>query len=238
MKYVLACLSHGEPESPYQRRTFASAAKRLRPVPTVVAMYHDGPGVASAELPFPKTYATGNPLGFCRATAALWTMALRDADTFGCDHVFWLEHDFVFLRDVNVDLMAAVLKPNPDIGPLAQVQLMRQPVNARERAAGGLYESRPGEYRRRRLRAQENPVGARDEPYLTHRSYFTTNPSLMSVAFMAAWPFPVGPSRLPYDIECEGRYGIDLVHGGYQFAVMGDGEPWVEHIGVRDGEGY
>lgn len=240
MKYVLACLSHGYPDSTYQERTLASFVKHVTPLPTVTVFHHDGPGVASVgNPPGPKTHNVGgDQLGFCRATAALWDEALIAAKAYECDHVFWLEHDFVFRRDVKLELLAAVLAPRPDIGKLAQVSLMRNAVNLTERAAGGLYESRLGEYRPRRLRAQENPVGAQDEPYLTHGSYFTTNPSLMTVRFMAEHPFAAGASRLPQDIECEGRYGLELIRSGWEFAVMGGGEPWVEHIGVRTGEGY
>ena len=221
MRYVLAVLSHGEPDSPHVERTLRSFRANVTPDASSVIRFHDT-----------------DRLGFCRATASLWGLAVEEAVAVDADHVFWLEHDFVFRRPVELELLAAILKPNPDIGPVAQVSLMRNAVNAVERAAGGLFESRPGEYRPRRLRAQENPVHGQDEPFLTHSSYFTTNPSLMTVRFMVEHPFAAGASRQPYDIECEGRYGQDLIRDGYQFAVMGHGEPWVEHIGVRTGEGY
>jgi hypothetical protein len=44
----------------------------------------------------------------------------------------------------------------------------------------------------------------------------------------------------PADVaaECEGRFGFELVERGYEFGYWGNGERWVDHIGVRTGKGY
>lgn len=156
--------------------------------------------------------------GFCAATAALWEWATEP----GADYVFWLEHDFVFTRPVDLEPLASLLNIDRR---LAQVSLCRGPANAIESAAGGLVESRPGEFEPRdtadRLR------------WLQHRSYFTTNPSLMRRDFMVENPFV--DDREP---NCEGRYGVDLVSRGFSFGLWGAGEPWCDHIGIRNGLGY
>jgi hypothetical protein len=103
--------------------------------------------------------------------------------------------------------------------------LVRDAVNADERRAGGLIKSRPGQFQ-----PQEG-----SHPWLRHRSYFTTNPSLMRTSFMRDDPFL--DDGEPY---CEGRYGIHLLTRGYTFGAWGSGEEWVAHMGVRDrtGKGY
>ena len=227
MRYVLAVLSHGEPTSPYAERTLDSFNARVTPTPVVTVFHHDGPGAAYIGVESPWLYESGpaRHLGFCGATRALWQKALAAAADHAATHVFWLEHDFVFTRDVHIDAMADLLDRYVR---LAQVQLMRDAVNATERKAGGLFESRRADYTLHRGRHR----------WLEHGAYFTTNPSLMRVAFMHEFPFGDDRRRLPYDIECEGKYGVMLVEHGWRFAVMGDGTPWVKHIGQRTGIGY
>lgn len=157
-------------------------------------------------------YGKQYPIGFCRSTKASWECASRAVE----DHVFWLEHDFEFLRPVDLRELASILDRLPHY---AQMALMRDAVNSDEIAAGGLYELRRDEY---------TPL----DHWLSHRSYLTTNPSLMRTDFLRENPWP------GYDSECEGRFGIDLVAAGYQFGAWGSGEPWVRHIGERTGHGY
>lgn len=161
--------------------------------------------------------------GFCHQTRTLWADAIRVAGEMDAEYVFWLEHDFHVTRPVDLRQLAAVLDADHGI---AQMALVRNAVNATELAAGGLVASRPGEF-------------TDEGGWLSHRSYFTTNPSLMRTAFMAEHPFgTAGGKRLPQDIRCEGEYGIALREAGFRFGVWGGGEEWVRHVGHRDGRGY
>jgi hypothetical protein len=185
----------------------------VSPEPSLVLAFHDGAGYA--YMPFGgqfRVVAGASQRGFCGATRELWAGAAAG----WCDYVFYLEHDFEFLRPVDLTQLAVVLDANP---ALAQMALMRDAVNAEEKAAGGLYESRPGQYAKR-------------DGWLEHSAYLTTNPSLMSAEFMRRNPWPDYPDR------CEGRFGIDLLDAGYRFGAWGTGEPWVRHIGERTGFGY
>jgi hypothetical protein len=231
--YTLAVLTHGR--SGTLDQTLASFYDKVRPAPARVLLHADGPWMSaptSGRTFFVQT--TGSPQGFCKATGSLWKWIVADAlarEPDAPEFVFWLEHDFVFLRPVDLSELADVLD---DDARLAQMQLMRTPVSPEEIAAGGLYQMRQADYTKRLwepLTAEYDPD--RFRPWLEHRSYFTTNPSLLRTSFMAEnrWP----DDGLP---ECEGRYGIDLVQRGFTYGVWGSGEPWVEHVGVRDGFGY
>ena len=174
---------------------------------------------------------TAEQQGFCTVTYRAW----REAVLPGPDHVVWLEHDFVLNRSVDWRQMAQVLDAHPS---LAQMQLMRNAVNEQELAAGGLFESRPGQYTRQVDYADDLDAGDQagpEIPWLSHKAYFSTNPSLMRRDWMAANPWP-DPELVPE--RCEGIYGFDLVQDGWHFGVWGTGEPWTEHVGVRDGHGY
>lgn len=156
-------------------------------------------------------------LGFCATVADAWEIAAAP----GPPWVFWTEDDFQYLRSFHLADLANVLAHEPD---LAQMGLMRHPVNERERAAGGLYEMNRDRYALR---------GAGSLTWLRSRTNFSTTSSLLRRSFMVECPWP------EYDSECEGRYSIDLLARGYEFAVWGDGNPWIVHRGdVRVGSGY
>ena len=232
-RYRAACLTHGD-DTETLTETLASFEEFVTPHPLDWIIAQDGPGYWT--VPERWTGYAGQPwvgqVGFCEATRRLWEMASKSRElNYGergqaffipdpPEFIFWLEHDFRFTRPLDLEPLAECLMADPS---LAQMALMRGPVNEQEIAAGGLFESRAGEY---------ELDGLRGLPFLRHRSYFTTNPSLMRTAFMREEPWPV------YDDQCEGRFGIDLVDHGYSFGVWGDGEPWVEHIGTRSGVGY
>lgn len=165
--------------------------------------------------------------GFCAATRRAWALAAQGP---GPLHVFYLEHDFLLTRGVHLADLAVALDMNPR---LAQMALMRNAVNEQEKAAGGLFESRRDEYQEKlaAFPVPDHPRGPL-QGWLEHRSYLTTNPSLMRRSFMQEHSWPA------YDSECEGRFGIDLVQAGYSFGVWGVGEPWCAHAGVRSGYGY
>lgn len=236
MNYRLAVLTHGDAR--LVAGALTSFAEHVTPGPRSVVIHADGftrrgpnplgvlGSLDSGDVDV-HTSITERQHGFCGATATLWQQAIHQPEA---DYVFWLEHDFRFRRPVDLTQMAAVLRENPD---LAQMALLRQAVNDAEKAAGGLVESRPGEFK-----AEHSIVSAPAEGFtwgvdwLSHRSFFTTNPSLMRSGFMATHPFEGGQA------ECEGLYGLALLDLGYRFGFWGSGEEWVEHVGVRDGFGY
>lgn len=230
MRYRLIVLTHGENDCLLD--AVQSFHEHVTPHPVDAYLHRDGDASRWNEVTSPWPWFHGHDLparGFCHATRQAWQFAQSPGDH---DYVFWLEHDFVFTRDVNLAEMAHVLDGDR---MLAQMALMRNAVNDVERSAGGLFESRQGEYVERH---HEIDTLRDDSPWtdyrswLEHRSYFTTNPSLMRRDFMQANPFP------SIEKECEGLYGLGLVEQGYHFGVWGNGEPWVRHIGARTGFGY
>lgn len=229
MRYRLVLLTHGD--APHLDRVVESFAEHITPSPADCVCVIDGPGRLPPVEPLGiwRCFNHGQRLGFCAATAYAWTVGAanwnpRDPDDV--DYVFHLEHDFILTRGLYLPDLAVVLDANPK---LAQMSLMRQPVSADERLAGGVLASRPGEFIKGR---QVEGRFGEPFPWLEHTSYMTTNPSLMRRQFMVENPWPDYPS------ECEGRFGIDLVERGYTFGVWGGGDQWVEHVGVRDGIGY
>ena len=247
MRYALAMLSHGKSET--SRPCLESFLRHVTPKPSVAIALHDGDGEAYRPIEIVtervhdgwlahgwKVAINTQPEGFCRATGSLWRLAVARAAEEECDRVFWLEHDFVFTRPLDLRPLSHVLGANPQ---LAQMALMRGPVNKQEVAAGGLVESRGGvdggTYVSKVSTWGIGTPGSPREMYdwLEHSAYFTTNPSLMRIGFMRDLPWP-----LQYERECEGRYGLDLVEKGFTFGVWGEGDPWVDHIGHRDGKGF
>lgn len=227
------------------------------PAPTDVLVVVDGPEFGyvteALECRFGGAQITIHTSprqeGFCAATRRAWALAAAGP---GPQHVAWLEHDFELTRDVPWVDLAAVLDANPQ---LSQMALMRQAVNAAEKAAGGLFESRPGEYEPRIARCStcngsgdwgtDDPEGyepegcpgcggdGAGETWHEHSAYvMTTNPSLMRRSFMQAHPWP------DYAFNCEGLFGLDLAAAGFSAGVYGDGSPWCSHVGVRSGVGY
>lgn len=224
MNYRLAVLTHGA--GPYLTRALASFRTHVQPLPADAVLYADGMDainharaaiVGYDEWPW-SMGGMPEPEGFCEGTRALWREAAKmspESLLLEPRFVFWLEHDFTFDRGVNLNRLAEVLDAHPD---LAQMSLMRQAVSQEEIEAGGLYESRADEFDDR-------------GDWLEHRSYFTTNPSLIPTPLMLERMPPPGP-------ECEGRFGIELVEDGLSFGVWGDGSPWVRHFGIRTGFDY
>lgn len=180
-------------------------------------------------------------LGFGGAIQAGWhylSDALRVAALEGVpmpfDYVFHLEEDWLFREPIDVRWLAAMLggAATPKRSPLpvlAQAALKRGPVNAAERRAGGLVEAWPREYADSGLLTPE----AGSVPYLTHRLFFTTNPSLYRASLMLlGWP-DGERSEQAFTQRC-------LDHG-YSFGYYGarDHPPTVEHTGLaRTGTGY
>jgi hypothetical protein len=230
--YRLVVLTHGThgPKDTLER-ALGSFFEHVTPAPAYTYLHQDGPSSPHYYAGFPTPIASSHddpPLGFCGSTRKAWQEAAEGEQPY----VFWLEHDFLLIRDVNLADLASLLDAHHW---LAQMALMRTAVNEQEKAAGGLYESRRGEYEWHRstpIRPVSEPMPIEQE-WLSHRSYFTTNANLMRRQFMVENPWPA--DDLP---ECEGRFGIELVKRGYSFGVWGSGEPWTQHIGTRTGFGY
>lgn len=225
MNYRLIAITHGNDQSCLDR-TIKSFSMAVTPSPSSRLLVVDRPRPADDDESdqvhpyFAKEetrYTDG--VGFCRTVEETWNAnAHPDADY---THVFWLEHDFVFLRPVDLEALSRVMAGQAAFGEqyLAQMALMRDAVSPAEKWAGGLYQLRPDAYRNEGM-------------WMSHTSYFTTNPSLMTRRFMRENPWPSYPEH------CEGLFTIDLLARGYRFGVWGNGEPWVNHIGVRTGTGY
>lgn len=211
------------------------------PAPAEVLVVVDGPefGYVSEALDgrFPDARVTIHTCpvqqGFCAATNRAWVHA---AGGPGPLYVVYLEGDFVLTRDVDWRDLAAVLDANPQ---LAQMALVRNAVNDGEIRAGGLVESRPGQFHERETPSWKTvgtapyEMAAPPHRWLEEREFFTTNPSIMRRSFMQENPW-VYDGR-PF---CEGRYGIGLREEGFSFGFWGCGEVWCEHVGVRSGTGY
>lgn len=220
--YLLVVVTHGAGESLWE--CLQSFKNNVSPAPAYLYVHRDEP---DGDLRVPQVCEDGrveiaNPaVGFCEATRRAWQWAAESPH----DYVFWLEHDFIFERPVDLSALAGELDWRSNT--LAQMSLMRGPVNEREIAAGGLYESRRDDYT-----LQFTSSESEAWPFLEHRAYFTTNPSLMRRGFLEGNPWP------HYEQFCEGKFGVDLVETGWSFGVWGAGEPWVRHTGERTGFGY
>lgn len=162
-------------------------------------------------------------LGFGGAIREGWRRIL-DTDA---EYVFHLELDFVFLRSVPVASMLDALCDHPH---LAQMALLRQPVNEHERAAGGVIGvmDRAGSITWRGAGEDFDPEG-----WIEHTHNFTTNPSV--------YPRWVMERGWPDEPESEGKFGISLLRDRPEtrFAYWGLGDEWCTHIGhQRLGTGY
>jgi hypothetical protein len=237
MRYLLVVVTHGA--SPHLDRALHAFSEWVTPRPVHGLLWIDGPDEDDAAVSAIRHHGdwtvTGSAeqRGFCATYADAWDESILIADQHDCDFVFWLESDFLILRPVPLKALAGLLASDHS---LAQVALMRNACNPAEAAAGGLFESRPGEYEAEEWfeeTAAAASVRLRSHRWLRHRSYFTTNPNLMRRAFMADNPWPPR-----YEAQCEGLYSMDLRELGLDFAVWGSGVPWVEHVGVRSGFGY
>lgn len=153
-------------------------------------------------------------LGFAGAIQHGW-------EQIETDYVMHWEADFVVARKIPVRDMVAVLRAN---SYLAQIALLRQPVNDLERAAGGVVRMHPNDY---------HLNGAGTLSWLEHRRHITTNPCVYP-RWLVDRGWPDGP-------QSEGHFGLSLFAGDpmMRAAYWGAGEEWCEHIGdTRVGTGY
>lgn len=244
--YRLVVLTHGDSEP--LPRTLESFRRMVTPMPTSKRLHVDAalPDGCTPETPCQvdpwfapeETFWDRDQRGFCEAVRDAWMFNSSDAvePAESCNpepFVFWLEHDFEFLKPVNLAELATVLRAEPQV---AQMSLMRGAVNPLERRAGGLYALHRREYQPVTTHAANDWLGGLSLyslQWLEHHMYYTTNANLMRTEFMRDNPWPI-----EYAEHCEGRFSHDLMARGYRFGVWGNGEQWIDHIGERTGFGY
>lgn len=186
--------------------------------------YHDQSLASIAEmLPAPDAVVTiddsDHRLGFTGAVIEGWRQVLET----GAEYVFHAELDFTYNEPVPLDRMIGVLDRRPY---LIQLSLLRQPVNAAERAAGGIVQCAPDDY---------HEVHDGGDVWLEQRRFFTTNPSVYRTDLCRrGWP-NVEHSEGVFtaqvrDPDPDVRFGI--------WGAKWD-PPRVHHIGgERAGHGY
>lgn len=203
----------------YLERTLASFSERVSG-DVCERIIQDDSGDPEFGVWLKQTYGdeweiitTSGKLGFTKAIRAIWQV-IRGRT--GAPYIFHLEEDFVFDRDVDLNQMIEVLRGDEH---LAQVALLRGPFYEPELEAGGIIEQDPGAYTKR-------------EGYLEHSKYFTTNPCLYKRTLIRKYHWPAARNS-------EVHYTRNLVRRGYRFAYLGDGTPYVSHIGEeRTNLGY
>lgn len=117
---------------------------------------------------------------YWRAMRYVWRFAEAYLGEAEADAAFFLEDDFTFEFDVDLNDVVTVLDEQPH---LTQIALLRQPWFANEHAAGGLIEA---------LEAQGQTFTERTDSehhWIEHRACFTGNPSLIPKrTFEHPWP--------------------------------------------------
>lgn len=159
---------------------------------------------------------SAHELGFAGAVAEGWRQALDTPAT----HVVHCELDFIYLRPIDLEGMVTALNHHPH---LVQMALLRGPVNADERRAGGVIEQHPEDYL---------TVTWHGQTWREHSRHITTNPCV--------WPRWVVERGWPVRDQSEGHFGIELFaeDPARRAAYWGFGVD-VEHIGhERAGQGY
>jgi hypothetical protein len=155
-------------------------------------------------------------LGFCGAIRYGWQRIRESKAAF--DYVFHLEEDWLFDRPFNVGCMADLLWLCPGVAQVA----LRRGKEPGEHAA-------PTDAWPEHFRDQQSD----GSPYLLHRQFFTTNPSLYRRELVEKYQWPEAPM-------CEGSFTETLKADGAMFAYWGSrlDEPWITHTGQRTGHGY
>ena len=171
--------------------------------------------------------STAGLTGFAEAIRFGWA----HASTLDVTHIFHLEDDFTFNTPFNLGPLIDILDRYPY---LAQLAFQRQPVNAGERAAGGVAQQQPDEYEQ-----QVDP--ATGLAWLEHRVFWTTNPSLYSSRVPATVEWPSGEhseGMFSHRIFNDGVNDVpgDAVRCGYLGTLYTP--PAVIHIGDERGLGH
>lgn len=222
MRYGLVLVTHGD--APHLAETLQSFERWVTPAPDLRMCVADGPDALLPDV-IPSEAAWWirqheEQHGFCAAVRTGWQMAREAIEEYRLDFVFWLENDFRFLRPVDVTLMAYALTRFTHI-PICQMALMRAAVNKREEKYPNILEAWP-----------EGDPPVSHMGWIQHTKFWTTNPALIP-SWVFDVDFPDGPG-------CEGSFWRAVAPRGWQMGFWGEGDVWVEHMGVRDsnGKGY
>jgi len=145
--------------------------------------------------------------------AAAMSVVFKVAADHGGEHVLFVEEDFQFISDLDVEAWASQLDSHPH---LAQIVAMRQPWFANEVAAGGVLEALDG--------PRELVDG-----FIEHRLFFSGNPTVLPRRTFAK-PWPSGRWS-------ENQFAAQLKQDPQiRFAITPS--ILVEHVGERSGHGY
>lgn len=189
-----------------------------------------------------EVIGTGPRRGFAGAIQHAWRMIGEDYAP--SPFIFHTEDDMALIGPVDLREMAHALIAFPDV---AQLALLRGPVNASEESAGGVIEQRPGHY------LTEHCL-AGCCTWRSHTLYWTTNPSLFRTDILSlGWPdgpdseAKFGPHVLNHlNALRGGEHPPPLTVGGMptvfdaRFAYWSD-EVLVRHLGDQrhpEGTGY
>jgi hypothetical protein len=209
--------------------TIAHAHRKLDKAGAKITRYvliNDHPGIDWMEELTLRYAADGwlvkhyDRIGFCGVVKKWWEMMAHISEPF----VFHLEDDFVIQQRVSLARMAFVLGQRPDI---KQVAIKRTPHSREEIQAGGVIEQDPDAYTEDRVRALPQDI-----PILTHRKFWTTNPSLYRSS-LAEIPWPNGPL-------CESKFSRNLFEDeDAKVAYLGtkDSQQIARHVGPRHKDG-
>lgn len=160
----------------------------------------------------PSRLTSERRLGYTASMQAKWRYI---AGVVKAPYVFATEDDFLIERNVDVAAMVATIDARPK---LAQVALLRGPLNDRERTPDTILGHPCDAFERR-------------ETYLEHQRFFTCNPSLFRRT-LAERSWPSGA-------HSEAVYGRALFASGLKSGLWGQGEQWITHIGeTRAGGPY
>lgn len=231
MSIALLVITDGRTE--YLGKCIESANKRLRGPISEMWLYDDTGDEGHREylarrFPDFRHINAGPRQGFAGAIAYAWDTLSRLSEA---DHVFHLEGDFTFNRDVDLVAMRETLDMHPN---LAHMALRRQAWAPAEIEAGGVVELHPDAY-------TDVFVDVHQRAWLEHRLFWTTNPSLIRMSLVQrGWP--VVPESERRFTEYLLREGTSESHGHeLKFGYWGRREdaPWVHHLGdERVGHGY
>lgn len=184
-------------------RCIRSANEQLKCDLALKVIFNDEPSVN----PQFKGYITSNTQkrsGYSRSIQRAWDGLPSDID-----YIFHLEDDFVFNEPIPIMDIISILELNPK---LAQMALLRQPVNEEEKAAGGILQAHPERW---------------VEQVSWHESNFcfTLNPCVYPV-YITKFPYPQ-KKAWPWG---EGEFSAFLRDHGYWFGMWGS-TPQTTHIG-------
>lgn len=214
MKVALLVMTDGRRD--YIDETVISAFDNLKGPITELWM-HDDSGDENNRLWLQRRFpgftqiGEGPRKGFGGAYSFAWkTLAARSESDF----IFNLEDDFTFNRTVPLDAIAKKLDENPHV---YQMALRRQSWNSEERAAGGVIERWPENFKQ-------------EDGWISHRMFFTTNPSLYRTSLVQ--------TRTYTNVkDAEGHFTISILDSDpeAQFGYWGQksDSPWVTHTGVK-----